>query len=245
MKEKLRHYKNLRKHERVRQPSEPWFVKYWRPAAGWIYLGICLFDFVIMPLLTSHTNLTISQILEISITLRPEDKLNAIVQLSRKISWEPLTLMGNGMFHMAFGALLSVAAWSRGKVQESQINNGIFPAMEEAMVMKTTTPTMGGMGLLPQSGGMAGMPMNTGMGGFNNGMPMNTGMNTGFNNGMPMNTGMGGFNNGMPLNTGGGNGIPSNNMPNNMPSPMPHPVASTPTTSAPLQGTQHNVDAPP
>lgn len=32
--------------------NEGWFKAYWRPAAGWIYLLICLFDFVLAPLMS-------------------------------------------------------------------------------------------------------------------------------------------------------------------------------------------------
>lgn len=103
--------------------KEKWFVKHWRPAAAWIYLSICVFDFVAMPIYHLRSQGDLDRIVEISMQLRPEDRLNAIVQLSRKTTWEPLTLGESGMFHIAFGAILGVAAWTRGRVQEQIARN--------------------------------------------------------------------------------------------------------------------------
>lgn len=102
---------------------ETWFVKHWRPAAAWVYLSICVFDFVAMPIYHLRSQGSLDRIVEISTQLRPEDRLNAIVQLSRKTAWEPLTLSESGTFHLAFGALLGVAAWTRGRVQEQMVRN--------------------------------------------------------------------------------------------------------------------------
>jgi hypothetical protein len=103
--------------------KETWFVKYWRPAAAWIYLSICVFDFVAMPLYHMNSQGSLNRIVEISMQLRPEDQVNAIIQLSRKTPWEPITLMGAGMFHISFGAILGVAAWTRGRVQQELVRN--------------------------------------------------------------------------------------------------------------------------
>ena len=105
--------------------DEKWISKYWRPAAAWVYLFICLFDFVIMPIWVLRTNVRIDDIVEISMRLRPEDQLNAIVQLARKTTWSPITLGDSGMFHISFGAILGVAAYTRGRVQEAQVRNSL------------------------------------------------------------------------------------------------------------------------
>jgi hypothetical protein len=104
-------------------PKEKWFVKYWRPAAAWVYLGICVFDFVVMPAYHLQSQGTLDRIVEVSMQLRQEDRLNAIVQLSRKTTWEPITLVSNGMIHLSFGAILGVAAWTRGRVQQEMVRN--------------------------------------------------------------------------------------------------------------------------
>lgn len=85
--------------------------KYWRPAAAIVYLVICLFDFIIAPAWVGMTEESLV------------DRINAIKHLdpnvqmifaAKESKWEPLTLMGNGMFHLAFGAILTGAAVTRG-----------------------------------------------------------------------------------------------------------------------------------
>ena len=105
-------------------PKEKWFVKYWRPAAAWIYLLICIFDFVLMPLYMAKTNLKIEEVMRISSTFEGNEKLGALTLLMKKNSWEPLTVMESGMFHISFGAILGVAAWTRGRVQEANVRAG-------------------------------------------------------------------------------------------------------------------------
>ena len=74
--------------------NEDWMVKKWRPAMGWCYMVICVLDMAIFPVLWS-----IAQVL----TKTP------------LIQWNPLTLQGAGLFHLAMGAVLGIAAWSRGQ----------------------------------------------------------------------------------------------------------------------------------
>ena len=39
------------------------------------------------------------------------------------IHWEPLTLVSGGMFHMSMGAILGVAAWTRGVEKHKWVDN--------------------------------------------------------------------------------------------------------------------------
>ena len=74
--------------------NEDWMVKKWRPAMGWTYMAICILDMAIFPILWS------------------------VVQVMTKTpltQWNPLTLQGAGLFHLAMGAVLGIAAWSRGQ----------------------------------------------------------------------------------------------------------------------------------
>lgn len=103
---------------------EKWFVKYWRPAAAWVYLSICLFDFVLMPVWHLRSQVSFDHIWELSMKLRPEDQLQAVVQLTRRTSWQPITLGDGSFFHISFGAILGVAAWTRGRVQEARVKSG-------------------------------------------------------------------------------------------------------------------------
>ena len=76
----------------------------WRGYAAWVYMIICLYDFLFAPLGL--------QLYMAIIHLPP----SAFV-------WVPLTLQGGGLFHLAYGAILGVSAW--GKMQENTalINN--------------------------------------------------------------------------------------------------------------------------
>lgn len=72
-----------------------WIDKKWRPMMGWAYMAICICDFIIFPVLWSvfqaHYNGTISD------------------------QYDPITIQGGGLLHVAFGAILGVTSWSRGK----------------------------------------------------------------------------------------------------------------------------------
>lgn len=74
--------------------NEDWMVKKWRPAMGWCYMVICCLDMAIFPVAWN-----IAQV----ITKQP------------LVQWSPLTLQGAGLFHLAMGAVLGIAAWSRGQ----------------------------------------------------------------------------------------------------------------------------------
>lgn len=88
----------IAKHQMAKQ-DEHWSKTYWRPAMGWLYMAICAFDFIIFPLL--------------SIVL-PIFK-NIVGVDFPYTTWQPLTLSNGGLIHMAFGAILGVAAWTRGQ----------------------------------------------------------------------------------------------------------------------------------
>ena len=85
--------------------KEPWVKAYWRPAMGWLYLAVCAFDFVVFPIMW-----TVVQFWE------KEAANDAFRQ------WMPLTLQGAGLFHMAMGAVLGIAAWGRTKEKEAGKN---------------------------------------------------------------------------------------------------------------------------
>ena len=71
---------------------EDWMNRKWRPAMGWMYMIVCIFDFIIFPVLWSL--------------------LQAVQGGSVTTQWNPITLIGGGLFHVAMGAVLGIAAWS-------------------------------------------------------------------------------------------------------------------------------------
>lgn len=75
--------------------TEDWMNRKWRPAMGWTYMAICILDFAVFPIFWSV--------------------LQAYADGTVTSQWDPLTLKGAGLFHMAMGAVLGIAAWTRGQ----------------------------------------------------------------------------------------------------------------------------------
>jgi hypothetical protein len=75
--------------------SEDWINKKWRPVMGWVYMLTCTADFVIFPVLWSL--------------------LQAMSKGQVTNQWQPLTLQGAGLYHIAMGAVLGIAAYGRTK----------------------------------------------------------------------------------------------------------------------------------
>ena len=102
------------------------FKKFWRPLAAYIYLGICIFDFIGMPIYIGVQNnqVNTAAFREIRTLEHKEVQIKALEELDLgKGSWEPLTLMGGGLFHLSFGAILGVAAFTRGQEKKAAIES--------------------------------------------------------------------------------------------------------------------------
>ena len=101
------------------------FKKFWRPLAAYVYLTICIFDFMGAPMWLEQSNQTVN-VAAFEQIAKFEDKdvqmkLIENMELGNR-SWEPLTLMGGAFFHLAFGGILGVAAFTRGKEKVAAIN---------------------------------------------------------------------------------------------------------------------------
>ena len=110
--------------------KENWMNTKWRPAMGWMYMIVCTFDFIIFPILWSM--------------------LQAVNQGSVTIPWQPLTLQGAGLFHMAMGAIVGVTAWSRGQEKLGGAING-NPTTD---ILSSRSPTLG----VPSTGSTSASP---------------------------------------------------------------------------------------
>ena len=77
------------------QGATDWINKKMRPMMGWIYMLTCTCDFVIFPVLWSL--------------------LQALSKGQVTSQWQPLTLQGAGLYHIAMGAVLGIAAYGRTK----------------------------------------------------------------------------------------------------------------------------------
>jgi hypothetical protein len=83
----------------VKNDNTDWINKKWRPVMGWVYMMTCTADFVVFPVLWS--------ILQ---TLQGGQVTS---------QWQPLTLQGAGLYHIAMGAVLGIAAYGRTKEKVS------------------------------------------------------------------------------------------------------------------------------
>jgi hypothetical protein len=86
----------------VKNTNEDWINKKWRPAMGWMYMATCTTDFVIFPVLWSI--------------------LQALSHGQVTSQWQPLTLQGAGLYHLAMGAVLGIAAYGRTKEKLEKAN---------------------------------------------------------------------------------------------------------------------------
>lgn len=71
-----------------------WMRDYWRPMMAVQYFAVCIFDFAVAPIVWS----AVQAYMHMPIT-----------------QWVPTTLSQGGMYHMAMGAVLGIAAWTRGQ----------------------------------------------------------------------------------------------------------------------------------
>jgi hypothetical protein len=79
----------------VANDNTDWINKKWRPVMGWVYMLTCTMDFVMFPILWSL--------------------LQALTHGNVSSQWQPLTLQGAGLYHIAMGAVLGIAAYGRTK----------------------------------------------------------------------------------------------------------------------------------
>jgi len=111
--------------------KEDWMNAKWRPMMGWLYMATCTFDFIIFPMVF------------------------AILQTMVKgqvVQWQPLTLQGAGLYHIAMGAVLGLAAWGRTQEKLNGANNGGASPPPTGMPSTFGAPASGGFGAPTQSG---------------------------------------------------------------------------------------------
>ena len=130
------------------QKKEDWMNAKWRPMMGWMYMFVCLFDFVFAPVMWTS--------------------IQAIFHGGINTQWQPLTLQGGGLFHVAMGAVIGISAYGRTREKLEGVAGSNQPM---------------GTQYVPPGGMPGGMGMNNGMQG---------GMGGGFGGGSSMGGGFGG-----------------------------------------------------
>jgi hypothetical protein len=146
------------------QKKEDWMNSKWRPMMGWMYMLVCTMDMVVFPILWS---------------------LLQTLTHSPMTQWNPLTLQGAGLFHIAMGAVLGIAAFGRTQEKLGGANNGGIQAPTTGFAGGSSTfsapssgfgSSSGGFGSpAPASGGFSG---NSGFGAPTSG-PVNPGSSWG------------------------------------------------------------------
>jgi hypothetical protein len=123
--------------------KEDWMNSKWRPMMGWMYMVVCFMDFVGFPVLWSL--------------------LQMISHGNVSSQWQPLTLQGAGLFHIAMGAVIGISAY--GRTQE-KLGGAAGPTMS-----------------FPQGSGTTYIPPNQGSVNVNNSNQPFNGSNFGGTNG--------------------------------------------------------------
>ena len=126
--------------------KEDWMNAKWRPMMGWVYMATCTADFVIFPILWSM--------------------LQSISHGQVTSQWQPLTLQGAGLYHIAMGAVLGLAAFGRTQEKLAGANNGGLSiptnlpsgqpstfGVPQTAPSNFSTPTSGGFGASSSFGG--------------------------------------------------------------------------------------------
>lgn len=123
--------------------SESWIARNWRPLCGVVYLVICLGDFLVLPVYHTviHARYTPEKVFELARQL-PEAsaQIEAMRLMREQQAWEPVTLGGSGLFHVAFGAILGVAAWTRGTERIERVRGEVQMATAQAHVVNGADP---------------------------------------------------------------------------------------------------------
>jgi len=134
--------------------KEDWMNSKWRPMMGWMYMLICTMDMVVFPVLWSL--------------------LQSLSHGAVNSQWQPLTLQGAGLFHIAMGAVLGIAAHGRTQEKLNGANNGglggaglgtTYVPPGQGSVSVSNQPVMGGGGFGSTGGGGGGGFGSTGGGG--------------------------------------------------------------------------------
>ena len=100
--------------------KEDWMNSKWRPMMGWMYMVVCMFDMIVFPILWSL--------------------LQSLNHGSVTSQWNPLTLQGAGLFHIAMGAVLGIAAFGRTQEKLSGANNGGMQPVAQSVTTTFSSP---------------------------------------------------------------------------------------------------------
>jgi len=125
-----------------KKKDEDWMQKKWRPAMGWMYMLVCFCDMVIFPVAWS---------------------ILQTIQHQQITQWNPLTLQGAGLFHLAMGAVLGIAAF--GRTQEKIAGAAANPAPAPTQSFSAPAQDFGSINNTPAPAPSGFGAVSTGFGG--------------------------------------------------------------------------------
>lgn len=124
--------------DKTSKKDDDWMQKKWRPAMGWMYMIVCMMDMVVFPIMWSV--------------------LQMINHQGQITQWNPLTLQGAGLFHIAMGAVLGISAF--GRTQEKLAGTAANPtatvSTQNVNMVGNTANGYGGGGMNSGFGGGSG-----------------------------------------------------------------------------------------
>ena len=101
--------------------NEGWFNNRWRPTMAWLWFTVSACDFILFPILNG---------------------VAAALKLIPYAPWQPITLQGGGLFHMAMGGVVGVATWQRTQEKLAMYrSSGGDSTITEHTVERTSTST--------------------------------------------------------------------------------------------------------
>lgn len=89
--------------QKPNKSNRDWMDTRWRPSMAWMYMVVCICDFIIFPLAWSA--------------------IQALYGGQVHAQWQPMTLQGAGFFHVAMGAILGITAYGRTQEKINGVSN--------------------------------------------------------------------------------------------------------------------------
>ena len=109
--------------------KEGWMNSKWRPMMGWMYMAVCTMDFIVFPIFWSL--------------------LQAMNHGRVETQWNPITLQGAGLFHMAMGAIIGVAAFGRTQEKLAGVNASSVTPLPSTPPAPSPTIASGSKAVVP------------------------------------------------------------------------------------------------
>ena len=99
--------------------KESWLKAAWRPALAWSYVVICLFDFIIGPIIYNMLQF-----------YNPGQDV---------AMWQAITLQGGGLYHLSMGAIIGISSHGRTQEKLKGVQEHVMPSFGGGMMSSYST----------------------------------------------------------------------------------------------------------